>query len=392
MLLMDGEGMSGGGFNPFENIFGDLARLLGKNAGPLNWDVARQVTVLIAGEGESEGNVDPVDRIRVEEVTRVAQLHVERHTGTNVVIRSVETSNHQAWALKTLDDYRVMLESLATSISSGGEPASTDIETSTDPMRNMEQFMAPVLLGMQVGGMVGHLARRSFAQFDLPVPRPSFDTPLFVPANINAFADDWSITRDELTLYVALEEVTRLSVLQRPHVRQRFNELITQYVSGFRPDFSGLQDSLTGLDMSDPSQLPAALTDPNAILGAIQTPEQQHVLAQLHALTAAFVGYVDHVVESIAPSLSGMAPAIAEATRRRRVEESEGSRLVERLFGLELGQQQFDRGHAFIAGVLERVEDASELEKLWLSARELPTPNEIDAPGLWLARIELPAE
>jgi putative hydrolase len=380
-----------GGFNPFENIFGDLARLLGKNAGPLNWDVARQVTVLIAGEGESEGNVDPVDRIRVEEVTRVAQLHVERHTGTNVVLRTAETSNHQAWALKTLDDYKTTLESLASAISSGNESASTEVDAA-DPMRNMEQFLAPVLLGMQVGGMVGHLARRSFAQFDLPVPRPSFETPLFVPANINAFADDWSITRDELTLYVALEEVTRLSVLQRPHVRERFNELITQYVSGFRPDFSSLQDSLSGFDMSDPSQLPAALTDPTAILGALQTPEQQQILSQLHALTAAFVGYVDHVVESIAPSLSGMAPAIAEATRRRRVEESEGSRLVERLFGLELGQQQFDRGHAFVAGVLDRVDDPSELEKLWRSARELPTPNEIDAPGLWLARIELPVE
>jgi putative hydrolase len=376
---MSGEGMSGG-FNPFENIFGDLARLLGKNTGPLNWDVARQVTALIAGEGESEGNVDPVDRIRVEEVTRVAQLHVERMTGTTLIIRGVESSNHVNWALKTLDDYRGMLEKLATAIGNAGTSESTEIDAQ-DPMRNMEQFLTPVLLGMQVGGMV-----------DLPIPRPSFDTPIFIPANINAFADDWSITRDELTLYVALEEITRLSVLQRLHVRQRFDDLITQYVSGFRPDFSGLQDSLSELDINDPSQLPAALTDPTAILGALQTPEQQQTLAQLNALVAAFVGYVDHTVEAIAPSLSGMAPAIAEATRRRRVEETEGARLVERLFGLELGQKQFDRGHAFIDGVIERTGEATDLERLWQSAKNLPTPNEIDAPGLWLARIDLPTE
>ena len=30
------------------------------------------------------------------------------------------------------------------------------------------------------------------------------------------------------------------------------------------------------------------------------------------------------------------------------------------------------------------------LERLWKSDRELPTPAEIDAPGLWLARIDLP--
>jgi hypothetical protein len=27
---------------------------------------------------------------------------------------------------------------------------------------------------------------------------------------------------------------------------------------------------------------------------------------------------------------------------------------------------------------------------LWVSERELPTPAELDAPGLWLARIDLP--
>src|SRR3954449_8103860 len=114
-----------GGFNPFENIFGDLARLLGKSSGPLNWDVARQVTALIAGEGESEGNVDPVDRIRIEEVSRVAQLHVERQTGTNIAIRGVETTNHVNWALATLDDFHSLLEQLATAISSS---SSTEVE------------------------------------------------------------------------------------------------------------------------------------------------------------------------------------------------------------------------------------------------------------------------
>lgn len=388
---MSGKG-DGDGFNPFQNIFGDLARLLGKNSGPLNWDVARQVTALIAGEGESEPNVDPVDRIRIEEVSRVAQLHVERQTGTTIVIRSVEVANHVDWALRTLNDYQHLLEKLAAALSSASSSQEDALEEygEQNPMKEMEAFLMPVLLGMQVGGMVGHLSRRSFAQYDLPVPRSSVEVAQFIPANINAFADDWSIPRDELTLYIALEELTRLSVLQRPHVRERFSQLIAQYVAGFRPDLAGLQDSLTGLDMSDPSQMPAALTDPSAILSAIQTPEQAQILAQLNALVAAFVGYVDHVVETIAPTLSGMAPAIAEATRRRRVEESEGSRLVERLFGIELAQSQFDRGQAFVKGILERVEDSAELEKLWISERELPTPNEIEAPGLWLARIELP--
>ena len=30
------------------------------------------------------------------------------------------------------------------------------------------------------------------------------------------------------------------------------------------------------------------------------------------------------------------------------------------------------------------------LAKLWSAARNLPTPSEVDAPGLWLERISLP--
>jgi uncharacterized protein (DUF2342 family) len=32
------------------------------------------------------------------------------------------------------------------------------------------------------------------------------------------------------------------------------------------------------------------------------------------------------------------------------------------------------------------------LNRLWESERMLPTPAELEAPGLWLARIELPEE
>jgi uncharacterized protein (DUF2342 family) len=64
-------------------------------------------------------------------------------------------------------------------------------------------------------------------------------------------------------------------------------------------------------------------------------------------------------------------------------------RFVERLLGLHLDQAQYDRGAAFVRGVLER-SGPDALARLWAGERELPTPAELDAPGLWLARIDLP--
>jgi uncharacterized protein (DUF2342 family) len=80
---------------------------------------------------------------------------------------------------------------------------------------------------------------------------------------------------------------------------------------------------------------------------------------------------------------------LTEALRRRRVETGEADRFVERLLGLELTQVVYDRGSAFVDGVIERA-GADGLARLWESDTMLPSPPEVDAPGLWLARIDLP--
>jgi uncharacterized protein (DUF2342 family) len=54
-----------------------------------------------------------------------------------------------------------------------------------------------------------------------------------------------------------------------------------------------------------------------------------------------------------------------------------------------LDQEGLDRGEAFVRGVLERGGE-SELAKLWVIEANLPTPAEVDAPGLWIERVNLP--
>src|SRR5690606_30328601 len=79
---------------------------------------------------------------------------------------------------------------------------------------------------------------------------------------------------------------------------------------------------------------------------------------------------------------------LTEALRRRRVEAGEADRFVERLLGLELTQAVYDRGAAFVEGVVERAGPEG-LARVWEGEQVLPSPPEVDAPGLWRARIEL---
>lgn len=416
-----------GGSNFFENLLGDLLKMLATQ-GPVHWELARQVAQGVASGGQPEANVDPLERMRLEELVRVADLHVADATGLSTTLSgrvvSIRPVTRAEWAWHTLEAWRPFLDSLARTLSgapddaASGEPGKSpepdghsqpgkperpgeqgpvigwEQGPEQDPsglLGQLGQVMGPTLLGLQFGAMVGHLAERAMGQYDLPIPRADSDDLMMVPASIAGFAADWSLPLDDVRLWVCVSEVTHHAILSRPQVRARLKELLEGYVGGFQQDLGALEDRLSAIDPSNPNSLQEALGDPAALLGELQTPEQRTLLGQLEALTAVIEGYVDHVMDSVGQRLISSYGSLTEALRRRRVEQSDADRFVERLFGLELGQPQFDRGAAFVKGVLDRGGEQA-LTRLWTSARLLPTPAEVDAPGLWLERISIPGD
>lgn len=217
---------------------------------------------------------------------------------------------------------------------------------------------------------------------------------MIVPANLDDFGRDWNLPPDDLRLWVCLHEIATHAVLGVPHVRARFERYLRDYLAGFEPDAGGLERRLEEVDLSDPAGLTglqSVFGDPEALLGAIQSPAQLQLLPQFEALVTVVVGYVDHTMDRIGHGLLSSYSMVTEAMRRRRVEADQSDRFVERLFGLELTQVQYERGTRFVEGVVERGGDAG-LARLWADEEHLPTPAEVDAPGLWLARIDLPID
>ncbi|MFZ9565408.1 MAG: zinc-dependent metalloprotease, partial [Ilumatobacteraceae bacterium] len=66
----------------------------------------------------------------------------------------------------------------------------------------------------------------------------------------------------------------------------------------------------------------------------------------------------------------------------------EETAFVEKLLGVHITRQQVEIGRSFVDGVVQR-SGADGLTPLYGGAENLPTPAEIEAPGLWLARLEI---
>ena len=398
-----------GAMGPF---MGELRRMMGATN---QWDSAAQIAAGIANEGHSEPNLDPADRIAVEELARVAELRVAGQTGMSLgdALR-IEPMNRSQWARRLLEDERELFGGLADSLRRGltaqmGELEQLDSSGEMPdipglgplPPQMLEQIlsmMGPMMLSMMAGSTAGHLAARALGHYELPIPRPAGKPLTMVLSNVDSFAREWSLPTDDIRLWVCLSDVAHHQVLSIPHVRTRIEGLIGEYTRSFTddPELIERQARDLGLDEAfdeagaDMAALQSLAADPDRLLGAMQSDRQRALMPESEALIATVEGWVDHVLDQIGTGLLSEYDRVTEALRRRRFEAGPQTRFIERLLGLELSQSTFDRGAAFIDGIVQRA-DQSALASLWDDPEHLPTASELDAPGLWMARVGIEA-
>lgn len=398
----------GPGSNPFGFDLSELLRML-QSQGPVNLDVARQVASVVAaggpegGEPHPEPPVDAAAAADWDGLVRAAQSAVAERTGIAGAL-TVPSScvTRQEWALGTLDGLAPVLESLAGALGPAGGAAGDPLAAA--PESGAEDAFAsmflgtlmPVLLGVWSGWMIGSLGHHALGQYELPLPLTGPPRLAFVARNVDEFAAEWSLPPDELRYALALRETVHGAQRTVPWVRERLVELAVDYVGAYELRADALEEHLGSLDLTDPAAMQAfgdpsalgALGDPSELLGAMRSDGQVPLLEALQRFVSVVEGYADLVVEELGTRMVPAHARIDEAIRRHRLERGDAAAFVDRLLGLELDREHYDQGLAFCRGVVERA-GADGLNRLWESAAMFPTRAELEAPGLWLARIDL---
>jgi putative hydrolase len=398
----------GPGFpNPFGFDLEQLMRML-QSQGPVNFDIAKQVAAAVAtsdpetGEPAPEPATDAAVRANFDDVVRAAQITVADTTGISATLGiSTVCVNRSEWAHGTLDGLASVLTALAGALQRTGgddlglpdgappgyEPNLTD---PGDIGAFLMQSLLPLLLGVWSGSMIGQLAHHALGQYDLPLPLHGPPAQRFLVRNVDAFGQEWDVPANELRYALALREVVHGAQRSVPWVRDQLERLATEYVGAYEVQPDALQEQLGELNLADPSSMASLsqLGDPSALLGAMRSDRQQPLLESLQRFVSVLEGYTDIVVEMLGEKMITSHARIDEALKRHRLDRGEAAAFVDRLLGLELDRRHYDEGIAFSRGVVERG-GMEQLNRLWRSAEMMPTRAELEAPGLWLARIDL---
>lgn len=370
-------------------LFREIQRVLLSSSGPVNWELARQVGIAAADWGRRDPPPTPEDRASFEEAVRLAELQVAEFTGLAppTDVPRVEAVRRARWVEANLEGLRTVLEPAARKVGTAIAEAQREAvpEEARLGVAQLLGQLSPLLLGAQIGSVLGALGQQVLGQYDIAVPRPTAGTLLFVVPNIARFEKDWSLDPTEFRTWIAVHEVTHRFEFARPWTLARFRELLDDFTSTIRLDVEGLQQRLETLDPSDPGAMQEMFASDEGLFGTVLDDEQRLKLGRIQAFMAAAEGYGDHVMHAIGASLLPSYARIEEAMRRYR-ESEQVDPVFQRLLGIEVKREQYRLGRGFCDRVVQLSDEAT-LARMWTDAASLPSLPELEEPRLWLARM-----
>lgn len=399
-------------------LLAQFAELLTSGSPSVQQRFTEQLAVAVATSGKGEPNVDPVDRLRLEELGHIAALHVSSITNVTPPNAGFRAVNSAQWATESVAAYAPLFDRLSAALSKSvqieldqfGSLDESDIEAlqaQLPPGVDINPELFAQIAGMMsqlgpalprlfhavlVAHTVGHLATRVIGQYDVPLTRSGNEDVLIIEPNLDRFVEEWELPRDDVTLWICARELAQLALAKRSSLSAALDLEIAAHLDAYpdRIDLSALVDGDGPESMSsfDPDSFTNLLGDPRALLSALHTPEQDRIRPKLQAVLAVMCGYVDWVTEQVCARLLPNGSRIAEAFRRQQATSDPAHTLVSGLFGVDVSRQVLDSGHTFVRTVADRG-GPDALGLLTSDIGAVPTPAELDAPGLWMARMQI---
>jgi putative hydrolase len=374
---------------PFGDIplFREIQRLLSAGDGPINLEIARQVAIAVASQGTPDlpppdaaakvftGSVSAAEVL----IAGYTRLPLVEPTRTSVLTRS-------EWISATLQSWRWLLEHLASHLS--GQFARLQEQAGADDPAGLTAALGqvtPLLLGIQAGTVVGHLALEVLGHHDFPVPAdPTRLT--FVDKNVEEVARDYSLPLDDLRRWLGVRDAARhLTAACVSWLTPYFHSLLSDLVDATDIDVGDIERRLMDLQTKGLEGLQSGVGIDD-VLPVVPSERHSRSLERLRAFIALLHGYAQHAAAAVGDQILSDRVKIEEGVARNDAPPSEGRALLQAVLGFDADRSLQTAGATFCAAVV-KLHGIESLNRIWEAPDNLPNLAEIKDPFAWIERV-----
>ncbi|RUP06243.1 MAG: zinc-dependent metalloprotease [Mycobacterium sp.] len=375
-------------FTRLGEMFGGVGSAMasGKDAGPVNYDLARQVA------SGSIGFVAPIPATTNSAIADAVHLAETWLNGATALpegtTRAVGWSPSD-WVDNTLGTWKRLCDPMAQQISSvWAQSLPEEAKGMAGPLLQMMSQMGGIAFGSQLGQALGRLSKEVLTSTDIGLPLGPKGVAAILPDAVESFAEGLEQPRSEIMTFLAAREAAHHRLFSHvPWLSSQLLGAVEAYAAGMQIDMTGIEELARDFN-------PASLADPAAMENLLSqgvfepkaTPAQTQALERLETLLALIEGWVQTVVTAaLGDRLPGEA-ALSETLRRRRASGGPAEQTFATLVGLELRPRKLRE-----AGALwQRLTDAAGMDArdaVWQHPDLLPGADDLDDPAAFIDRI-----
>jgi coenzyme F420 biosynthesis associated uncharacterized protein len=341
----------------------------------IDWRTAQAVGARVAGQGES---VPPVERAKLiddfTEIVPAVEEMVTSYTGLapNGYRSRAWVMSRGDWLGANLRGFERVLEPFAEKVLAhrASDGALSGVRRS--------------VLGMQLGGLLGYMGRRVLGQYDMFLPPDDDGLIYVVGGNVIGVERRFRFPEREFRLWISAHEVThRLQFGGAPWLRGFLTSELTAYLDTVELDPGWLVQSVRRA--AEEVRTGRAQYDGLGWIFMLMTPDQRDIVRRIQAAMSLLEGHASFVMNSVSEDHIPHAALFHQRLRERR-QAAGMEKAVQRAIGFDAKVRQYEIGERFVSSVIERV-GTEGFNRIWESASNLPSLDEIARPEAWVARV-----
>jgi uncharacterized protein (DUF2342 family) len=362
------------------DMFGDLFKMLGQQGADAWFQTATQLALNVARGEDGDPNPQPSERQRLEEFAPLVGRHVDALFGVSST-PEVTAVNRSGLTIAALNQWKPLISPLADN------PPTLDLEDVEGVeggamMAQLAGSLGPLFLGFQMGSVAGHFSERAWSLSALALPREDATRHLVVN-NLVAFAEEWSLERDEVYVFALSREFVASLVLSQPGTGDALRALLVDAVRESAAAQGDLIERLQG--MINPENMASFMSNPEALLDEIELPGETDATRAINAAAAVLSAFFDAAAAAITTAILGPRPLLNEAWRRHRFSDARGEDAAAALFGISNQGPHHDLARNFVAQVTR--EHTMGAFSALLRVDGLPSDVELSEPSGWYERV-----
>ncbi len=235
--------------------------------------------------------------------------------------------------------------------------------------------------GAEAGALLAFMAAKVLGQYDLaPQARARL---LLVAPNIVSVERELDLVPRDFRRWVAMHEEThRVQFTAVPWLRHHMIDETIALGTELAPTPQEFADRLGRLVRG----VPEAMKSGAGLAEIFATPDQRRSIARITAVMALLEGHADVVMDEVGPAVIPTVGTIRERFEKRRGSAIGLDKLIRRLMGMDAKLRQYRDGAVFVRGVQDKV-GVDGFNAVWTGPENLPSPEEIADPALWVARV-----